>query len=172
MLGQRGGTVRYRFPALLAVSFAAATPAWAQDATGEWLVEDGVAQIRIVNCDNAFWGVVSWEKDPSGRDTENPDPSKRNRPTLGMPTLLDMRATASGKWKGKVYNAEDGQTYDASITLRDANTLHIEGCVLGFLCGGENWTRAQAKPSSGAAGDPATAPAASICASVGAGGAH
>jgi uncharacterized protein (DUF2147 family) len=164
--------VRYRFPALVAALFALAAPAWAQDATGEWLVEDGTAQIRIVNCGDALWGVVSWEKTPGGRDAENPDPSKRNRPTLGIPTLLDMRASAPGKWKGEVYNAEDGKTYDASITLRNADTLHIEGCVLGFLCGGENWTRTQAKPSSGTADDPATAPAAAICSRLGAGGTH
>ncbi len=131
--------MRYRFPALVAASlFAATAPAWAQDPTGIWLVEDGTAHIRIVKCGNSFWGVVSWEKTPGGRDTKNPDASKRSRPTLGMPTLLDMRASDPGEWEGKVYNAENGRTYDASIELDDANTLNIEGCVLGVLCGGED----------------------------------
>ena len=165
--------MRYRFPALVAASFTVVCPAWAQDPSGEWLVENGSAQIRIVNCGDALWGVVSWEKKPGGQDTENPDPSKRKRPTLGIPTLLDMRESAPGKWKGEVYNAQDGQTYDATITLRNANSLHIEGCVLGFLCGGEDWTRTQqAKPLSGTTDDPATAPAAAICSRLGAGGAH
>jgi uncharacterized protein (DUF2147 family) len=165
--------VRYRFPALVAMSFAVAAPAWAQDPTGDWLVKDGTAQIRIVKCGNSLWGVVSWEKTPGGRDTQNPDVSKRSRPTLGMPTLLNMQASDPGEWEGEVYNAENGRTYDASMALRNAGTLHIEGCVLGFLCGGEDWTRTQAKPAqsrqSGTAGDPATAPAAAICSSVGAG---
>ena len=167
--------MRYRFPALVAASFAAAAPAWAQgaqDPTGEWLVKDRTAQIRIIKCGESLWGVVSWEKKPGGRDTKNPDASKRGRPTLGMPTLLDMKAGDPGEWEGAVYNGQDGQTYDATIVLRNANTLHIEGCVLGFLCGGENWTRAQPNPSSGTAGDPATAPAAAICSSLGTGGAH
>lgn len=172
--------MRNRFPAFVLASFATAAPAWAQDPTGEWLVSDGTAQIRIVNCGNSLWGVVSWEKTPGGRDMQNPDASKRNRPTLGMPTLLNMRASEPGKWKGEVYNAKNGRIYDASIALRNAGTLHIEGCVLGFLCGGEDWTRTQAKPAQSqqggsaraAAGDPATAPAAAICSSLGAGRSH
>jgi uncharacterized protein (DUF2147 family) len=165
--------VRYLLSALVAASFAAAAPAWAQDPTGEWLVEDGTAHIRIVKCGTSFWGVVSWEKTPGGRDTKNPDVSKRSRPTLGMPTLLNMRAGDPGEWEGKVYNSENGRTYDASIELDGANTLHIEGCVLGILCGGEDWKRTQAKlaqsQQSGTARDPATATAAAICSSVGAG---
>lgn len=165
--------MRYQFAVLVAASFAAAAPAWAQDPTGIWLVEDGTAQIRIVKCDDSLWGVVSWEKTPGGRDTKNPDASKRSRPTLGMPTLLDMRESDPGEWEGKVYNAENGRTYDASIELDSANILHIEGCVLSVLCGGEDWKRTQAKlaqsDQSGTARDPATAPAAAICSSIGAG---
>src|SRR5262249_44890355 len=66
----------------------------------------------------------------------------RNRPTLGMPILIDMKKKAgTDSWEGNVYNAKDGQTYSASITPADADHLEIKGCVLGFLCGGETWTR-------------------------------
>jgi uncharacterized protein (DUF2147 family) len=167
--------VRFRFPAFFAASlFVVAVPAWAQDATGEWLVNDQTAQIRIVNCGSSLWGIVSWERTP-GRDTQNPDASKRDRPTLGMPILLNMEPSDPGKWEGEVYNAENGRTYDASITLRGAATLHVEGCVMGFLCGGEDWSRAQTRSGgTGQAGasDPAMAPAASICTGIGAGRSH
>ncbi len=122
----------------------ATSPVLAAEPTGEWLVENGAAHIRIENCGGALWGVTSWEKVP-GKDTENPDPTKRNRPTLGIPILIDMKPAADGvRWDGQVYNAENGKTYTANITLKDPNTLRIQGCVLGFLCGGENWTRVQA----------------------------
>jgi hypothetical protein len=96
-----------------------------------------------------MWGVVVWEKQPGGRDTNNPDASKRNRPTLAMPILLDMKKKAGlDQWEGQVYNAKDGQTYSSTMqtyssTIKpaDANHLEIRGCVLGFLCGGESWTR-------------------------------
>ena len=38
-------------------------------------------------------------------------------------------------------NAKDGQLYSATITPAGADQLEIKGCVMGFLCGGETWTR-------------------------------
>jgi uncharacterized protein (DUF2147 family) len=117
-------------------------PAFALDPTGDWRVADGVANVRLAQCNGGMWGVVAWEKEPGGRDSSNPDASKRNRPTLGMPILLDMKKKAGlDQWEGEVYNAKDGQTYSSTITPTDANHLEIRGCVLGFLCGGETWTR-------------------------------
>jgi uncharacterized protein (DUF2147 family) len=110
------------------------------DPTGEWLVEKQIARIRIVDCDGKLWGVVSWEARP-GIDKNNQDRSMRSRPTLGMPILLGMSRVARDRWDGQIYNSEDGRTYDASVRLLDPDTLKVEGCVLGFLCGGENWTR-------------------------------
>jgi uncharacterized protein (DUF2147 family) len=119
-----------------------ATSALAADPTGDWLVADGVANIRVAQCNGSMWGVVAWEKQPGGRDSNNPDPAKQSRPTIGMPILLDMKKKpGADSWEGQVYNAKDGQTYSSSITPIDADHLEIKGCVLGFLCGGETWTR-------------------------------
>src|SRR6266700_648716 len=43
--------------------------------------------------------------------------------------------------EGQVYNAKDGQTYSSTIKPTGVDQLEIQGCVLGFLCGGETWTR-------------------------------
>lgn len=110
------------------------------DPTGEWLVDKKIARIKIANCDNKMWGVVNWEAEP-GVDRKNPDPNLRTRPTLGMPILLGMTQSKPNQWDGQIYNSEDGHTYSASITLKDPTTLRVQGCFLGFLCGGENWTR-------------------------------
>ena len=147
---------------LLCVAFAAwliangAAPAQpvnvaASDPTGEWLVEKQVARIKIADCDGRMWGVVAWEAQP-GVDTKNPDPNLRSRPTLGMPILLGMAASKPNKWEGQIYNSEDGHTYSASISLLDPNTLRVQGCFLGFLCGGEKWTRVESQNA------PATTP--------------
>jgi uncharacterized protein (DUF2147 family) len=118
------------------------TPAFAADPTGDWRVQDGVADIRVAECNGSMWGVVVWEKIPGGHDKNNPDVSKQNRPTLGMPILLDMKKTPGvDQWEGQVYNAKDGQTYSSKIKPTDPDHLEIQGCVLGFLCGGETWTR-------------------------------
>src|SRR5467141_2530001 len=118
------------------------SPALAVDPTGDWRVADGVANIRVAECNGSMWGAVAWEKTPGGRDKNNPDVSKQNRATLGMPILIDMkRKPGVDQWQGQVYNAKDGQFYSSTIRPIGSDQLEIQGCVLGFLCGGETWTR-------------------------------
>jgi uncharacterized protein (DUF2147 family) len=127
---------------LLAGGFTCLSPALAADPTGDWRVADGVANIRVAQCNGSMWGAVAWEKTPGGRDEYNPDASKKSRPTLGMAILIDMKKTAGAdQWEGQVYNAKDGQLYSSTITPMGSDQLEIKGCVLGFLCGGETWTR-------------------------------
>ncbi|HEY2228672.1 MAG TPA: DUF2147 domain-containing protein [Xanthobacteraceae bacterium] len=157
-----------RLPILTAESLVAcslalgSTPAAAADPRGVWLVEDKSAQIQVENCGGALWGVVAWERMP-GHDNENPDPALRGRPTLGIPILLGMRPegppeAAGTVWRGHIYNAMNGRTYDANIRLASPVLLHLEGCVLGGLfCGGQDWARVRT---------PAAAPATDVCSRI------
>src|SRR6266478_9250209 len=116
--------------------------ALAADPTGDWKVADGVANIRVAQCNGSMWGVVAWEQTPGGKDAHNPDPARQSRPTLGMPILIDMKKKAGlDQWEGQVYNAKDGQSYSSTIKPTGTDQLEIQGCLLGFLCGGETWTR-------------------------------
>jgi uncharacterized protein (DUF2147 family) len=123
------------------VLFATLAPATAASPLGNWLVEEKTAQIRIVDCASALWGVISWEK-VAGRDTYNPDTALRDRPLLGSAILLGMKANAEQtEWQGKVYNAQDGRQYDATISTPDEQTLYLKGCLISFLCKTVPWTR-------------------------------
>ena len=116
--------------------------ALAADPTGDWRVADGVAHIRVAECNGSMWGAVVWEKDAGGVDEHNPDVSKRSRPTLGIPILINMKKKPGvDQWEGEVYNANDGKSYSSTIKPVGSDKLEIQGCVLGFLCGGETWTR-------------------------------
>src|SRR6202051_3111776 len=118
------------------------TPALAADPTGDWQVADGVANIRVAQCNGNMWGAVSWEKEPGGHDINNPDVAKQSRPTLGMPILIDMKKKPGvDQWEDQVYNGKDGKFYSSTIKPVGSDQLEIQGCVLGFLCGGETWTR-------------------------------
>ena len=130
---------------LITTGIITAQPArvYSPDPTGEWLVAKQIARIKIVDCDGRLWGVVAWESEP-GTDGKNPDPNLRGRPTLGMPILLGMQPSSKpNRWEGEIYNSQDGHTYSANISLVDPGTLRVQGCFLGFLCGGENWTRVE-----------------------------
>jgi uncharacterized protein (DUF2147 family) len=176
------------FLAICAATFLLMGVAVAAEPTGEWRVANGDANIRIDDCDGILWGIISWEKE-SGVDSSNPNPAERNRPTLGLHILLAMKPTKPGLWQGEVYNAENGKTYSSRMSLTSPDVLRIEGCVLGFLCGGENWTRVKASdvapppqrtppvPQRAGRPNPAPAPAAptlTACSGIadGAGAAH
>jgi len=128
------------------------------DPIGEWLVAKRIARIKIVDCSGRLWGVVSWEAQP-GIDTKNPDPNLRSRPTLGMPILLGMAPTSSNQWEGQIYNSEDGNTYSASITLSDPNTLRVVAKIGHVSKGKTRWEQRHRKiPQGRAAARPQPSP--------------
>jgi uncharacterized protein (DUF2147 family) len=129
--------------------------ALAGEPSGDWRVEDGTAHIRIAICAGNLWGVIGWEQKP-GVDSENPDPAKKSRPTLGMPILLEMKPVEANKWAGQIYNAKNGKMYQASVTALSDTSLKVQGCVLGGLfCGGETWVRVGPVPAAAPAPGPA-----------------
>jgi uncharacterized protein (DUF2147 family) len=141
--------LRYVLSALIVLgsqAVAAAPAATPPDPKGDWLVNDGTAVIHIAVCPEtptapALCGVIAWTKYPPGVDENNPDPAKQKRSIMGMPILTAMKPDKDGRYEGEIYNAENGKTYQGRIFLKGPDVLRIEGCVFGFLCGGEDWTR-------------------------------
>jgi uncharacterized protein (DUF2147 family) len=141
----------------LTLAFVTVAPAYAADPTGEWSVADGDGQIRVENCNGKMWGAVSAEKE-AGVDSNNPDASKRNLPTLGVPIIFGMKQTQPNKWEGQIYSPENGKFYTGNISLQSPDVLRVEGCVLGFLCGGQSWPRVKVDaPRSASAAPPGAA---------------
>jgi uncharacterized protein (DUF2147 family) len=122
----------------------------AAEPTGTWRTERDLAQVRIAKCGEALCGVIVALKDPidpaTGRpptDTENEDAAQRNRPLIGVQVVIGMKPAGAAKWTGRLYNAEDGKTYDCNLELTGANSLKVEGCIMGgLLCQAQIWTRA------------------------------
>jgi uncharacterized protein (DUF2147 family) len=113
---------------------------------GLWQHKSG-GTLRIRNCGDGVCGTiasVSPQVDPATghppTDKKNADPNQRNRPLLGVPVLMGMRPTGPGKWTGRLYNVEDGNTYTGNLIELGPDTIRLEGCAL-FFCGGENLTR-------------------------------
>jgi uncharacterized protein (DUF2147 family) len=134
--------------ALLGVSLGASLAA---DPTGTWHTEEGKATVRIAACGPALCGTIISLKEANDPDTgkaktdkNNADAGLRSRPIIGVLIVLGMKPSGTAnKWSGQVYNAEDGKTYTGNLTLQDANTIKLEGCILGGLvCKAQTWTRA------------------------------
>ncbi len=119
---------------------------------GTWLSEKRRVMVEIGPCGDApdaACGRIVWmakTEDANGKpftDQRNQDESLRDRPIMGLPILTGFQKDGEDSWtNGRIYNPEDGKTYNSSLTLKDANTLLVEGCVL-FFCREQVWARAR-----------------------------
>lgn len=127
--------------AVLALAF---TPALAMaNPSGVWSRsnEAGETKIEIEECNNQqYCGTIVWMENPRN-DTENPDPNLQGRPLVGVQIFNDMEQVNTNKWEGSLYNPEDGNTYNGSLTQLDNNTLELEGCAFIVFCQSDTWTR-------------------------------
>jgi uncharacterized protein (DUF2147 family) len=131
---------------------------------GIWYTKGNESIIKFQACKTAFCGTVVWLKEPTEADgspkldTKNPDKTKQTQPMIGVEVFSGM-TPVDDHWKGKAYNADDGKTYDITFTVKsdkvENDIANVRGCIMGFLCGTEQFTRAPEVPG----GDPTIASA-------------
>ncbi|WP_234050472.1 MULTISPECIES: DUF2147 domain-containing protein [unclassified Xanthobacter] len=131
--------------ALAGAAWLVAGPALAADPTGLWQTPTRGGQVEISKCGASLCGrLVSSEglkADPGLKDVHNSDAKLRDRPLKGL-TILSGFSGGPSEWSGgSIYNADDGKTYSASITLDGADKLKLKGCVIVPLCKTQTWTR-------------------------------
>lgn len=117
--------------------------------TGTWLTEDGRARVRTEQCGSdptRLCGFVVWGSKPLDEDGKpkidkhNPDPSKQTRAQLGHQMLLGLKPSSDGRFEGKIYNADNGKSYDVTVWSEQPSALIVKGCMLVF-CASQSWRR-------------------------------
>jgi uncharacterized protein (DUF2147 family) len=126
---------------------------------GTWLTASGVAQVRIGSCPDPATGPLCGfiiglinPKGPNGvvvapeaaTDYRNSDPALRGRKVLGMPLIWGFKKTSDPNAfeDGKIYNGENGKTYNANISLQPDGKLRLRGYVGSPMFGETQvWTR-------------------------------
>ncbi len=124
---------------------------WATERT-----ERGQAHIRIEQAGEALSGTIVWLSEPAfgkseppefaGRpktDRNNPDPTLRGRPILGLRLLSGLRPAGGSSFKGgTIYDPESGRTYRCRARLAEDGTLRFRGYIGVSLLGRTTtWTR-------------------------------
>jgi uncharacterized protein (DUF2147 family) len=146
------------FFATLAMLLSGSLPAHSQsDPSGVWLTQAGDARVQVSRCGAGICGRIVWLRDPIDPKTGQPQIDDKNqnralqqRPIMGLSIFIGMQPSGTSKWSGKIYNADDGQTYTAHVTAQSATTLEVQGCV-GVFCGSETWTRVGGAPAGASA---------------------
>lgn len=116
---------------LVATALAAgpAASAGSNDPHGFWLRPEGEVQFNFYDCDGKLCAKVVAAK------------NAEDRASIGTVILRGAKQTGPNEWKGKLFNAEDGKTYDGVITVKTPTELVLKGCLWGVLCSDETWTR-------------------------------
>ena len=138
---------------LLVWGVSAARAAAVDPIDGLWLTEDGAAVVRLYSCGGDVCGRFYWiapgQGGPGQIDSNNHDPAKRLRPLCGMQFIGGFKKTDEGEYDGGwIYNPEDGEDYNAELTLEKDGTLSLRGYVLLPVFGqSQVWTRVDSHPS-------------------------
>ena len=128
------------------IIFAVCAGSASADPKGLWLAQDG-AHVKVGPCGGALCATIATPRsavDPeTGRpwtDKNNPDPAQRGRPLVGVPVLYGLVPDGAGRWSGRLYNIDNGNSYAGHLLELGPATIRVEGCAIG-ICGGQNMTR-------------------------------
>ena len=105
-----------------------------ESANGVWMLDSGKVTVRIAPCGPNLCGEIVGLAKPLNKqglpkvDKKNPDEALRNRPLMGLTILANMKPSGDNKWKGTIYNADDGRTYSSYMKLSGDN-MKVKGCV-------------------------------------------
>lgn len=111
---------------------------------GLWVTSSFTSVVRIERADETLEAriVWLWRDAVGGRrtlDENNPSERRRERPLVGLSLFSDMRPDGE-RWRGRIYNPEDGRRYRATLTPRSADVLRLRGCW-GPFCRNQTWRR-------------------------------
>ena len=119
--------------------------AYAEDpAAGYWLTQNERSVIEVKECEQGLCGYVYWIIEGGmQKDSKNPDPGLRDEPMCGLPIFWGFEKETAGNWEnGKIYKADDGDTYSANVEIQEDGTLKVSGYVgFSFLGKTQIWNR-------------------------------
>ena len=128
------------------IASAAATP----DPEGLWLTENKRAAVKVERCGDSICGTLAWIiKGGMEKDTKNPDKNLRDTPLCGMKILYGFTNNPKNAkvWEGgKIYKADEGDIYNATVSVLNDSKMNLRGYVGVPLFGKtQTWTRVSAK---------------------------
>jgi len=115
----------------------------AEDAIGTWKDTESGATTQIYSCGGGICVKIVTPSKGREVDNNNPDPKLKGRSMAGVTIMTGAVKDGADRWKGQLYNSEDGKTYGGWVIVTNKDEVKLEGCVLGILCKTRVWRRAQ-----------------------------
>src|SRR6516165_9862663 len=106
----------------------------AEDAIGTWKDTESGATTQVYSCGGGICVKVVTPSKGREVDSNNPDPKLKGRSMAGVTIMTGAAKDGANRWKGQLYNSEDGKTHTGYIQVKSKDEVKLEGCVLGILC--------------------------------------
>jgi uncharacterized protein (DUF2147 family) len=101
---------------------------------GKWMSAENDLKVEVYKENGQYRAKVIWFVCEAGHlmsefyDVENPTPSLRNRPWLGLQVLNNLHYNGGTEWNnGYIYDPNSGRTFSSVCRLKDYNTLTVRG---------------------------------------------
>lgn len=114
--------------------------------TGYWLTENERAVIYVKECDAGLCGSIHWIIEGGMQfDKFNPDINRQKDPLCRRQIMsgFSQNAQNPNKWGGgEIYKADEGDTYNANLTVLSEDKMKLRGYVgISLLGKTQTWTR-------------------------------
>jgi uncharacterized protein (DUF2147 family) len=116
---------------------------------GEWWTENNEGRVQMARYkDGTYRGTTTCcehkdDKNNPRTDLNNPKPELRNRSTVGIVLIWNLKYENGEYVDGHVYNPRDGKTYRMKMEVIDQETLKIRGYMgISLLGQTQIWKRA------------------------------
>lgn len=119
---------------------------------GLWLTENERSVVKVERCQDSrnVCGYIHWIIDGGmTHDTKNPVEGLRGQPMCDLQVLQNFQEsqTTQNEWvDGKIYKADDGDIYDATLNVVSDDKMEVRGYIgIPLLGKSQTWTRVNAK---------------------------
>ena len=83
-------------------------------------------------------------------DGNNPNPARKTDRICGMVVISGLEPSGPDTWEGRVYNPQDGSTYNGSVTVLSDTTLRLRAYIgLPIFGRSQTWSRVDGSAADG-----------------------
>jgi len=105
---------------------------------GTWHNPKNSVAVKTGRCGDKLCGWVVRASEKARTDVA----SKGYPPLLGTALLREYKPSGKARWSGQIYVPDMGRAFGSTVTMIDADTLNVKGCLIGgMLCKSQIWRR-------------------------------
>lgn len=109
--------------AVALLTFSAAQAQAPTGPTGTWLTASGNLEVKVAPCGPALCGTVV--RVLARNSMSKPGAAMASSEGVGLKILTGLMPRKDGIWVGKIYNRENGKTYDCRISMASRDQMEL-----------------------------------------------